>query len=180
MLVGDLATTTRESRKWNLSIGLYSQSLDDFPEVLMELSTSVFLLGSGTEATRKKLQDTFGLGEELSLELTRLGKPGGEGSKMVALFKTQEGVFRGLLASTISPAMLWAFSTTTEDSAVREILYQKFGVEKALNLLGKLYPAGIKCEVERRKALLPGREEGAPGGGEALEGLIRELSLKLS
>lgn len=41
-----MTTMARESRKWNLSIGLYTQSIDDIPKIITdELATTVVILG---------------------------------------------------------------------------------------------------------------------------------------
>jgi intracellular multiplication protein IcmB len=40
-LQADMTTMARESRKWNLSIGLYTQSIDDIPPIIIELATMV-------------------------------------------------------------------------------------------------------------------------------------------
>ncbi|MDR2387837.1 MAG: type IV secretion protein IcmB, partial [Deltaproteobacteria bacterium] len=150
-LISDLETSARESRKWNLSIGLYSQSWEDFPPVILELATSIFLLGSGTQKGRSELTQIFGLNEALSQALERLGKPSALGADLIALFRTAQGTSQQILTNTVSPELLWAFSSTAEDMAVREALYQSHGVEKSLSLLGQLYPGGLKSEVERRK-----------------------------
>jgi intracellular multiplication protein IcmB len=152
-LIGDLETSARESRKWNLSIGLYSQSWEDFPPVILELATSVFLLGSGTGRGRSELAKLFGLTSTMERALERLGKPSPEGADLIALFRTAQGTSQQILTNTVSPALLWAFSTTAEDMAVRDELYLSHGVERTLGLLSDLYPGGLKAEIERRKNL---------------------------
>jgi intracellular multiplication protein IcmB len=151
-LVRDLETTARESRKWNLSIGLYSQSFEDFPPVLLELATSVFLLGSGTKRGREELSALFGLHASMQAALERLGKPTAAGAVLAALFRTAQGTTQQLLTNTVPPALLWAFSTTSEDISVRDALYASYGVERTLSTLSRYYPSGLKAEVERRKA----------------------------
>jgi intracellular multiplication protein IcmB len=151
-LISDLTTSARESRKWNLSIGLYSQSWEDFPPVIMELATSVFILGSGTGHGRAELARLFALNPTMARALERLGKPSPQGADLVALFRTAQGTSQQVLTNTVSPAILWAFSTTAEDMAVRDALYESHGVEKTLDILSSLYPGGLKSEVESRKS----------------------------
>lgn len=151
-IVGDLDTSARESRKWNLSLGLYSQTYEDFPKVILELATSVFILGSGTEAGRRGLVETFGLNETMEIILSRIGKPSVAGSELVAIFKTGRGVVQQSLMNTIGPVALWAFSSTTEDVTVRNALYGRFGVDRTLRVLARKWPGGVKEEAERRKA----------------------------
>lgn len=113
----------RESRKWNLSIGLYTQSVDDIPPIITdELATTVVILGSGTEKSIDNLSRRFGLNGSCRHALSRLGKPDRAGSNLVALFRTGAGMSQLVLSLTIGPQSLWAFSTTTEDVTIRAII----------------------------------------------------------
>jgi intracellular multiplication protein IcmB len=174
-LAGDLESCARESRKWNLSVGLYSQSLADFPEVFLDLATSVFLPGAGSASGLERVARAFGLDGGFSAALARIGKPGPDGAGFGALFKTSAGPSAQLLKSTLSPELLWAFSTTAEDAHVRSALYARFGVERTLGYLSRRWPAGLKAEVERRKAME--EDSGNPGTGRgAVPDLIDELA----
>ncbi|WP_419617394.1 hypothetical protein, partial [Thiolapillus sp.] len=46
------------------------------------------------------------------------------------------------------PQLLWAFSTTTEDVAVRDKLANAVGYLPALALLARNYPGGVKRRIE--------------------------------
>lgn len=151
--MADVKTAARESRKWNLFIDLYSQDEGDFPEELVELAFNIFILGRGTESGIKRLVDKFGLNDAAHYAVSRLTKPGRAGAGMVGLFKTDDGMVMQNLVSTIGQQMLWAFSSTTEDSYVREKLYETLGVATTLKVLAQHYPGGIKVEVERRRLL---------------------------
>jgi intracellular multiplication protein IcmB len=151
--IADIKTAARESRKWNLFIDLYSQDEGDFPEELVELAFSVFILGRGTEEGIDRLVKKFGLNAAARYAISRMTKPGRAGSEMVSVFKTDDGIVIQNLMSTIGQQMLWAFSSTTEDTQVRNALYERLGVGRTLSILGKLYPGTIKPEVERRKQL---------------------------
>lgn len=130
-LQADMTTMARESRKWNLSIGLYTQSIDDIPKIITdELATTVVILGSGTEKSIDNLSERFGLNGACRHALSRLGKPGKAGSNLIALFRTGSGMSQLVLSLTIGPQSLWAFSTTTEDVAIRNNLYQRLGRPK--------------------------------------------------
>jgi intracellular multiplication protein IcmB len=153
-LIDDLETSARESRKWNLSIGLYSQSWRDFPKVIMELATSIFILGAGTDRGRKELAELFGLSASLEESLSKLGSPQSSGAPLLAIYRSQRGVTKHLLINTLSPRLIWAFSTTSEDMFVRDKLYSLIGVEKTLTILSEMYPKGLKREIERRKQSL--------------------------
>ena len=128
-----MTTMARESRKWNLSIGLYTQSIDDIPKIITdELATTVVILGSGTEKSIENLSLRFGLNGACRHALSRLGKPGRAGSNLVALFRTGSGMSQLVLSLTIGGQSLWAFSTTTEDVTIRNHLYQRLGPSEAL------------------------------------------------
>jgi intracellular multiplication protein IcmB len=151
-MVEDINTLIRESRKWNLSIGLYTQSVDDFPKIILNLATTVLILGSGTEQSIADLAEKFGLNGVCTYALGRLGKPGPAGANLVAVFKTGTGPSQLILTLTVGSQALWAFSTTTEDTSIRNELYSRLGVTKALDILARRFSGGsAKAEVERRK-----------------------------
>jgi intracellular multiplication protein IcmB len=170
-LVGDLTTSARESRKWNLSIGLYSQAPEDFPPIFQELATTVFVLGVGTESGLNALTKTFGFNESVAYGLSRLPPPGPKGSRLAALFKTQSGKVQDLLTLALSPELRWAFSTTAEDAAIRDELYSRHGVDKTLSYLARRWPQGVKAPLEEIAA-----KEDAEGRVDVLNRLIAEAA----
>lgn len=154
-LQADMTTMARESRKWNLSMGLYTQSIEDIPEIIAELATMVVLLGSGTDKGIAELSQKFGLNGACQFALANLGKPGPAGADLVALFRTGAGTSQLVLTLTIGSQSLWAFSTTTEDVAIRNGLYKLMEPSEALRRLAAFFPGGsAKSEVERRRRLV--------------------------
>lgn len=89
-----MTTMARESRKWNLSIGLYTQSIDDIPKIIIELSSTIVILGAGTDMGIAELSDRFALNGACRHALSHLGKPGPAGSNLVALFRHPARVCR--------------------------------------------------------------------------------------
>lgn len=176
--VGDLETAGREARKWNLSIGLYSQHFDDVPEILRELATTVIVLGVGTIKAANKICEDFGFNDLMKHTMQNLGKPDGRGANFVALFKTSHGNLYLTLTNTISKLALWAFSSTSEDRTVRDALYETIGVKKTLKVLAKYWPGGVKQEVERRKLLF--EEKGFDQMTKNVEEQLIEELLKLA
>lgn len=151
-LEADMTTMARESRKWNLSIGLYTQSIDDIPDIIIELATTIVILGAGTDKSIADMGERFGLNGACRHALGHLGKPGPAGSNLVALFRTGAGKSQLVLSLTIGGQALWAFSTTTEDVAIRNNLYQRLGPSETLRRLAARFPGGsAKAEVERRR-----------------------------
>ena len=152
-LVNDMTTMARESRKWNLSIGLYTQSIQDIPKVITdELATTIVVLGSGSERSIDDLTKLFALNGSCRYALSRLGKPGRAGSNLVGIFRTGSGMSQLVLSLTVGGQPLWAFSTTAEDVAIRNNLYKRLGPSEALRRLAARFPGGsAKAEVERRR-----------------------------
>lgn len=162
----------RESRKWNLSIGLYTQSIEDIPEIIAELATMVVILGSGTDKGIADLAKKFGLNGACQYALAHLGKPGPAGANLVALFRTGSGMSQLVLTLTIGGQPLWAFSTTTEDVAIRNGLYRIMEPSEALRRLAARFPGGsAKSEVERRRRLVADQS----GVDDELVNVIQEI-----
>src|SRR3990167_8513370 len=133
----------REGRKWNVQIALISQSLTDFDNVMVEFSTSIFIMDAGPAQTVKKSAEVFGLSDTAQLALkTRVHGPREGGATFLAQFATKNGMNIQLLTNTIGPIELWAFSTTAEDASMRDKLYQRLGPREARRILAKLYPTG--------------------------------------
>ncbi|CAK7025507.1 MAG: hypothetical protein DELT_02565 [Desulfovibrio sp.] len=151
-LVADMTTIVRESRKWNLSLGIYTQSIEDIPPQIIELASTIIILGGGTEKGIDALVTRFALNEACRYALGHLGKPGPAGANLVAVFQTGSGRSQLLLTLTIGGQSLWAFSTTTEDVAIRNNLYNRMEPSEALRRLATRFPGGsAKSEVERRR-----------------------------
>ncbi|MBQ7456211.1 MAG: hypothetical protein IJS54_01165 [Desulfovibrio sp.] len=154
-IIADLATATRESRKLNLSIGLYSQRLSDFPPELVAMATSIYVLGSANAKEAEEIRERFGFTDEAVKALRAITRPNADGATCVALYKTVEGECVQSVTNSAGSLALWAFSTTAEDMRVRDRLYQRLGCGETLLLLHTHYPKGtIKEEIERRKAVM--------------------------
>jgi intracellular multiplication protein IcmB len=154
-LLADMTTMARESRKWNLGIGLYTQSIDDLPDIIIELATTILILGAGTDKAIEDMAKRFALNGACTYALSRLGKPGPAGSNLVAIFRTGAGTSQLVLSLTVGGQPLWAFSTTTEDATIRNRLYERLGPSETLRRLAARYPGGsAKSEVERRRRLV--------------------------
>lgn len=146
----------REGRKWNVQIALISQALEDFDPVMVEFATSIFIMDAGPEQAIKRSTEIFGLSETARVALkTRVHGPREGGATFLAQFATKNGMNTQLLTSTLGPVELWAFSTTAEDTRVRNKLYQKIGPVEARRVLANLFPSGsVKSLVEARLAAL--------------------------
>ena len=172
-LQADMTTMARESRKWLLSMGLYTQDIDDVPPILTELATTILVLGAGTDRSIKNLADRFALNGACQYALSRLGKPGRAGANLVAVFQTGSGRSQLVLSLTIGGQPLWAFSTTAEDVAIRNNLYKRLGPSEALRRLAARFPGGsAKSEVERRRRMVTDQS----AADDALVNVIHEIA----
>ena len=177
-LLDDMTTMARESRKWNLSIGLYTQSLKDIPPIITdELATTTVILGSGTAKSVDDLSSRLALNGACQYALSRLGKPGRAGANLVAVFRTGSGMSQLVLSLTIGGQPLWAFSTTAEDVAIRNNLYKRLGPSEALRRLAARYPGGsAKTDVERRRRMVTDQT----AADDALVNVIHEIANELA
>ena len=148
----------REGRKFNLDVTLASQSIKDFDDDMRSFATSIFIMDGGNERDIQELVDTFGMDDDSEREYLskghvhgpRNGKPG----VFMAKFNTNTGKYTQLLRAYVGSMEMWALSTTSEDCAVRDRLYERVGPAPARKLLAEFYPWGVKKVIEDRKQAL--------------------------
>lgn len=138
----------REGRKWKVEIALISQSLDDFDSVMVEFATSIFIMDAGPEQAIQKTTQVFGLTTTAQNALrSRVHGPREGGATFLAQFATKYGMNTQLLTLTLGPIELWAFSTTAEDTNIRNRLYRKLNPAEVRRLLATLFPSGTATKV---------------------------------
>lgn len=169
-IINDIDARARESRKWNLHISLISQSIDDFPPALLEIATSFYVLAGSAHAARH-IANKLALPEGSSEAIEALRPPGAAGADLVASWVTTDGRVVQRLVNTLGPMLLWGFSTTAEDRAVRDRLCALIDPVEALRRLATRYPGGIKREVERRRSVM----ESSGGSEDVIDALVREI-----
>ena len=149
-IVSDIQTVIRESRKWNIHIALYSQEPDDIPPTIANLSTTAFVFGvNGKRSIAETAAERFGMGASaVEAMMTNLKKPDVRGSTIIARYVINEGTVVQTLRNTLGPIALWAFSSTREDTILRDRLYLEFGPRVTRSVLAQIYPKGsIKEDV---------------------------------
>lgn len=147
----------REGRKWGVQIVLASQLLHDFDQDMLSLATGFWIMGCTTEQDRKDAAERFGLSRTAQATLPALNGPSAEwgGAPFLAVLDMKDGLHEHLLINTLGPIELWAFSTTSDDVALRNRLYERVGPSLARATLARRFPGGsAKDEIERRKRLL--------------------------
>jgi intracellular multiplication protein IcmB len=165
----------REGRKWNVQIALISQSLDDFDPTMIEFATSIFIMDAGPEQAIQKSTAIFGLSETATAALrSKVHGPREGGATFLAQFATKSGMNTQLLTTTIGPIELWSFSTTAEDTQIRNKLYQHLGPQEARRVLANLFPSGsIKSIIETKLATM--KEETGVINTESRKGILDNL-----
>ena len=150
----------REGRKFQVDVMLSSQSLEDFDERMMEFASSVYVMDSSNASTTDNIAKRFGFDdpdERDALE-NRIRGPRRGGGIFLVQHQTTMGKFSMLLANTLGPIELWAFSTTAEDVFIRNKLYERVGPKLARKALAQMFPGGsAKGDVEDRRERLKER-----------------------
>jgi len=119
---------------------------------MVEFATSIYIMDAGPAQAIAKTAEIFGLSETAQVALrTRVHGPREGGATFLAQFATKEGINTQLLTSTLGPIELWAFSTTAEDAAIRNKLYDKIGPAEARRVLSTLFPAGTITKVIEKR-----------------------------
>lgn len=160
----------REGRKWNLQVMLGSQRLADFDDELIDMATSIYIMERPDDGLVKAYAERFGLSstEQYALKNGVRGPRAG-GATFFARMKTKEGgYFNQLLRNPAGPLELWAAGTTSEDKAIREIVYQVLGPSDGRMALAMAYPGGSAqrdCSARKETMILKGVAMGDDGEG---------------
>ena len=168
----------REGRKHNIQLGFASQRLSDMGDALISQSTGRFVLKAGDEREAEEVIARFNL-TPASAAVVRHGLhgPGPGGAPFLAIMQIENSKYEQLLVNSLGPIELWALSTTPDDAALRNRLYEAVGFQEALRRLSKVFPAGsAQKEVERRRLeRLRSGEMEARATESVLEGLAAEM-----
>ena len=84
--------------------------------------------------------------------------PGGQGAPFLARFALTTGRVEQMLYNTLGGREIWALSTSPNDAALRDRLYETVGHAEAWRRLARIFPGGSAAtEIERRRDALVGR-----------------------
>jgi intracellular multiplication protein IcmB len=145
----------REGRKRGVQIVLTSQLLDDFSKDMVDLATGVWILGTAiSDKAVDNVQERFGLSATARDVIRhKLTGPKSIGAPCLFVLGTTEGRYEQHLYNTLGPIELWALSTSSEDVAIRNRLYEKLGAGRARQMLAAMYPSGSARNEIRRRVL---------------------------
>ncbi len=170
----------REGRKRGVQIVLASQLLDDFDDDMVDLATGVWVLG--TAVSDKAVDDIkvrFGLSDTARNVIRyRLTGPRAGGAPALLILGTNEGRYEQHLINTMGPIELWAVSTSAEDVAIRNRLYNKIGAGRARQMLASAFPGGSARNELKRRIMM--RSAGGEGRGAAMSAVVDEIVAELA
>ena len=172
-------TDIREGRKRGVQIALFSQSINDFDETMVDLATSVWILGAATKQAIDKAGKIFGFSESVMSAMEKIGAPSKAGANLIARLVTNKETYQQFVTNTLGPIELWAFSTTAQDAAIRDALYKLLGPVEARRRLAARFPGGsAREEIERRSQVMKDRGEGGEADRTVVQQLVEELGKK--
>ena len=177
---GQILRDVREGRKRGVQIVLASQLLDDFDDDMIDIATGVWVLGAAiSDKAVDDIQKRFGLSQTARKVLRfKLTGPKSSGAPALFILATKEGKYEQHLINTLGPIEIWALTTSSEDVAIRNRLYQKIGASRARQMLAANFPGGsARAEIKRR--VLKRSEQGSNRNaavGAVVEEIVKELA----
>lgn len=154
-IIDQVVDYLRLGRKYKVDILLASQSIDDFSSKMMEFTSAIYIMKPMSQAKMEEIKDIFNFDETECYIVTK--GLGGEARSFLARYKMggdyknasglQWASFR--VQATLCPEELWAFNTTQINAAVRDGLYERYGVKQTLYILSQLYPHGVEEKAKK-------------------------------
>jgi intracellular multiplication protein IcmB len=159
---GQVIRDVREGRKRGVQITLSSQLLDDFDADMIDLATGVWILGSAiSDAAVENVRDRFGLTDTArDIMRFKLTGPRSSGAPVLFVLGSTGGRYEQFLINTLGPIELWALSTSSEDVAIRNRLYDRLGAGRARKMLAAAFPGGSARNDIKRRVLMKSEKEG--------------------
>ena len=169
----------REGRQRCTQIALFSQSINDFDETMVDLSTSAWILGAASKQVVDRAGKMFGFLDSVLFSMEKIGAPSKAGANLIARLVTNKGTFQQFVTNTLGPIELWAFSTTAQDAAIRDELYKLMGPVEARMRLAARFPGGsARYEIERRSQTMKDRGESGDASLTVVQQIVEELARK--
>lgn len=169
----------REGRKRGVQIVLTSQLIDDFSKDMVDLATGVWVLGTAiSDKAVDDVVDRFGLSATAKAVIRhKLTGPKSIGAPCLFVLGSTDGRYEQHLYNTLGPIELWALSTSAEDVAIRNRLYNKLGASRGRQMLAAAYPGGSARSEIRRRVLARSEESDARAAmiSAIIEEIVEEL-----
>ncbi len=166
----------REGRKRGVQIVLTSQLIDDFDKDMVDLATGVWVLGTAiSDKAVQAVVDRFGLSNTARHVMRfKLTGPKSIGAPALVVIGSTSGRYEQHIYNTLGPIELWAFSTSSEDVAIRNRLYSVLGASRARQMLAAEFPGG-SARNEIRRRVLSNSEEGGDSRKAMISAVIEEI-----
>ncbi|MCK6418835.1 MAG: type IV secretion protein IcmB, partial [Alphaproteobacteria bacterium] len=165
----------REGRKRGVQIVLASQLLEDFSKDMIDLATGVWVLGSAiSDKAIDEIKERFGLSKTARDVIRhKLTGPKATGAPALFVLATTDGRYEQHLYNTLGPMELWALSTSVEDVAIRNRLYERLGAGRARQILAMTHPGGSARSEIRRRVLA--RNESGEARAAMISAIVSEI-----
>jgi len=149
-----------EGRKDDVNTTVISQLLAAFTSPMRKMATNQFLLVAGIsneELTEMQKLINLSNTEMVAIRSGMIHTPKADGSGSSFLFRYMtRGAGRmksQVLVNTRPATMLWEFSTSTNDTELRSVVYKKLGSERGVEALVHRFPKGsADSYIEKLKA----------------------------
>jgi intracellular multiplication protein IcmB len=138
----------REGRKFQVSVSILSQLMEDFDDAMVKSVNNIIVLSPGvSEEEALNIKARFGMKDDTYRYMKRFvtGPDKLEGSSMIyigTLKGRREGTLEQCLRLTVGPREMWAYSTTHEDTFIRRYMSEMHGLDMALTVLATQFPGG--------------------------------------
>lgn len=138
----------REGRKFQVSVSILSQLMEDFDDPMVKSVNNIIVLSPGvSDEEALNIKHRFGMKDDTYRYMKRYvtGPDKDEGSSMIyigTLKGRRDGTLEQCLRLTVGPREMWAYSTTHEDTYIRRYLSETHGLDKALTILATQFPEG--------------------------------------
>ena len=153
-VMNQITNFTRNSRKYNFSIIVGTQSVDDFEKIAPYCSTVLVPTGEFYNANAaNRIIKAIDLKDE-GVKYDLKSKKFKFGSFLVKEI-TNRGEVEKIINLQLSSYLIWMLSSTFEDAWIKNKLIEKIGFFKAIKLLSQKFNNSAKPEVEKRRELNP-------------------------
>lgn len=163
-----------------IRIRLASQLLSSFDSAMVHASTNIFVAGVSIR-DGATIRELFGLSAAGVAAVTDMPLPSKNGMSFLAVVR-ENGIHEHLVRHSQKADGLWALTTNTVDTLLRQRVQELVGLAQALRTLGRHYPTGSAArEVETRmRNIVGGRSLLDPAFNNLETEIIEQLAFELA
>ncbi|MCV9964993.1 hypothetical protein OIU34_24155 [Pararhizobium sp. BT-229] len=163
-----------------IRIRLASQALSSFDSAMVHAATNIFVAGVSIRDAAT-IGEQFGLSAASVAAVTDMPLPSKNGMSFLAVVR-ESGIHEHLVSHSQKADGLWALTTNTVDTLLRQRVQELVGLAQALRALGRHYPTGSAArEVETRmRNIVGGRSLLDPAFNNLETEIIEQLATELA